>query len=163
MSEYISRPRAVIDCNVYVQAIGSERGPAAECLRLLYTNRIEVFVSRDILKEIRAVLRYPSVRMKLSELNDEQVELFVKNLSFRATRIKSVKHRFDYPRAHQDEPYLDLAAAAKAGFLVSRDKDLLSLMTSHAQIAKNFRQTCPGIQILKPEEFLQIIRSMEVR
>ena len=34
---------------------------------------------------------------------------------------------------------MDLAVAGEADFLVTRDKDLLSLMTAHTVVAKEFR------------------------
>jgi predicted nucleic acid-binding protein len=36
--------------------------------------------------------------------------------------------------------YINLAVAAGADFIISRDKDLLDLMTSHADECKEFRQ-----------------------
>ena len=149
------RPRAVFDCNVFVQAIGNADGPAGKSLALLHSNQIDLFISRAVLREIRSVLYYPSVRKKLLNLTDLRVEQFVRQLQFRAAIVHPVRHRFNYPRAHQDEPYLDLAAQVKAHYLVSRDKDLLSLMSGHSDIAKRFRQNCPGIRIVKPEEFLE--------
>jgi len=107
---------------------------------------------------LQLVLHYPSVRAKFPDLTDEISDQFIKRLNFRATFIHSVRHRFDYPRAHQDEPYLDLAAHVKAHYLVSRDKDLLSLMESHTVFAKQFRQSCPGIRVVKPEDFLEYVQ-----
>lgn len=45
-----------------------------------------------------------------------------------------------YDRDPKDRPYMDLAVAAEANYLITRDKDLLSLMTSHTVAAKEFRQ-----------------------
>ncbi len=56
------------------------------------------------------------------------------------------------PRDPKDEPYLDLAIAAKAHYLVSRDLDLLDLMHD-----ASFRQSQPGLVILDPAAFLQEI------
>ena len=153
------KPGVVFDCNVLVQGLANESGPAAEALRLLDRNLIDVFVSRAVLKELRAVLRYPRVRQSLSDLDDRQIEAFVTRLAFRATIVRRVRNVFDYPRARQDEPYVDLAAAASADYLVSRDKDLLSLATDHTSVAKQFRQRFPKLRVLDPVQFLAAVRT----
>ena len=47
---------------------------------------------------------------------------------------------FAYPRDPKDEPYVNLAVAAAADYVVTRDKDLLDLMTGHTDEAKAFRR-----------------------
>jgi predicted nucleic acid-binding protein len=65
-----------------------------------------------------------------------------------------VPHVFDYPRATQDEPYIDLAAVARADYLISRDRDLLSLATDRSLIGKQFRQRYPRLHVVDPVAFL---------
>jgi putative PIN family toxin of toxin-antitoxin system len=120
-----SRPRVVFDCNVLLQAALSEEGPAAECLRQLDANRITVYLSRATAQELRSVLRYPAIREKNPDLTDEHAAAFVDRLLFKAVLVRRVRHVLDYPRAKQDEAYIDLAATVRAEYLVSRDKDLL--------------------------------------
>jgi predicted nucleic acid-binding protein len=69
-----------------------------------------------------------------------------------------VPHVLDVPRDPDDEPYLDLAAAVEADYLVTRDQDLLSLNTDHSIEAKQFRQRLPKLSILDPVEFLTEIQ-----
>lgn len=152
------RPRVVFDCNVLVQAVSNANGPSGRCLQFLEQGVVEAFVSRATLKELRAVLAYPRVREKLRGLDDQRIEAFVQRLAFRATLIRDVPHIFDYPRAHQDEAYIDLAAAAGATHLVSRDHDLLDLATDHSLVAKEFRQRFPRLSILTPVAFLSVVR-----
>lgn len=151
------RPRVVFDCNVLVQAISNDAGPSGRALCLLEMNLIDVYVSRPVLKELQAVLNYPSVRQKLIGLNDENSKSFVMHLAFRSTLLRKVPHVFDYPRAKQDEPYIDLAAAADADYLVSRDKDLLALATDHSRIGKQFRQRFPRVHVLNPVAFIHAV------
>jgi putative PIN family toxin of toxin-antitoxin system len=108
MTHAVDRPRVVLDCNVLVQAISNKAGPSGQVLSYLQQNLIEVFVSRAVLKEIRAVLYYPTVRQKLPGLDEARIDRFVQQLAFRATLFRRVRHVFDYPRAKQDEPYIDL-------------------------------------------------------
>jgi putative PIN family toxin of toxin-antitoxin system len=151
------RPRVVFDCNVLVQAISNEAGPSGQALALLQRNFIEVYVSRAVLKELRNVLQYPTVRQKLPGLNNERIDFFLRQLAFRSTFVRRVPHVFDYPRARQDEPYIDLAAAAKANYLISRDMDLLSLATDRSILGKQFRQRFPRLRVLNPVAFLSIV------
>ncbi|HEY2585963.1 MAG TPA: putative toxin-antitoxin system toxin component, PIN family [Tepidisphaeraceae bacterium] len=151
-----ARPRIVFDCNVLVQAASNANGPSGRCLELIEHSVVEVYVSRATLKELRAVLAYPSVREKLPGLDDQRIEAFVQRFAFRATLIRDVPHVFDYPRARQDEPYIDLAAAVEATHLVSRDRDLLDLATDHSLIGKEFRQRFPRISVLDPVAFLNV-------
>jgi putative PIN family toxin of toxin-antitoxin system len=142
---------------VLVQAVSNAAGPSGRCLQLLEQGAIALYISRAVIKELRAVLNYPSVRQKLPGLNDALVESFIQRLSFRATWIRHVPHVFDYPRARQDEPYIDLAAAADAEYLVSRDRDLLDLVTDHSLVGKQFRQRFPRLSVLNPVAFLDSI------
>src|SRR5258708_2502386 len=139
------RPDVVFDCNVYLQAISRVNGPAASALRLLEGNRITVYLSRPIVREFRRTIAYPEIRQKNPQLTDQVVDQFLSRLLFRATLRRNVPHVFDYPRDPADEPYIDLAAAVDADFLVTRDKDLLSLASDHSIEAKQFRQRFPSL------------------
>ena len=66
--------------------------------------------------------------------------------------------RFIYQRDEDDEPYINLAIEVGAQFLVSRDKDLLDLMTSYADDCKEFRQRFRTLKIIEP---LDLLRSIE--
>jgi hypothetical protein len=52
------------------------------------------------------------------------------------------------PRDSKDEPYLNLAAATQASFIVTRDRDLLDLMNDEA-----FRAAYPQLTIVDPGAF----------
>jgi putative PIN family toxin of toxin-antitoxin system len=147
-------PDVVFDCNIFLQAISREAGPAATALRLVETGAIALHVSRPILREVRRALAYPEIRQKNPRITDERVDAFLAQVSFRAVLHRNVPHAVDLPRDHNDEPYLDLAAAVGADYLVSRDNDLLSLMSNHSIEAKQFRQRFPSLQIVNPVAFL---------
>ena len=115
---------------------------------------VELFISKPVLRELRKILSYPELRQKNSALTDTVIDEFLAHLLFRATLIQDVPHTVDFSRDPSDEPYLDLAALANAHYLVSRDKDLLSLATNHSLEAKQFRQRFPLLHIVTPGEFL---------
>jgi len=53
------------------------------------------------------------------------------------------------------KPYLNLAVGTEAVFLVSRDNDLLDLMTDFTDEAKDSRRRYRRVNILNPVEFLE--------
>ena len=103
---------------------------------------------------LRRTLSYPEIRQKDLNVTDEVVDRFFSRVMFRGIFHREVTHRFDYPRDPFDEPYIDLAAAVQADYLVTRDKDLLSLATEHSIEAKQFRQRFPFLRIVNPVNFL---------
>ena len=149
-----SRPDVVFDCNIYLQAISRNHGPAARALALVDKNEITLYLSKAILRELRRTLEYPEIREKNPHITDELIEDFLGHLAFRGVLVRNVAHVFDYPRDPDDEPYVDLAAAVHADYLVTRDNDLLCLATDHSIEAKQFRQQFPFIRITEPVGFL---------
>jgi predicted nucleic acid-binding protein len=70
----------------------------------------------------------------------------------------------NYPgcrRDIDDEPYLKLAIEAEANYLVSRDKDLLDLMTGYDNECKEFRQRFRSLAVIEPIEFLTAVRKYQ--
>ena len=61
-------PRAVFDCMVLLQAAARATGPAAACLRAVRAGRLELFLSPDILSEVRDVLTRPKTLRKFPAL-----------------------------------------------------------------------------------------------
>jgi predicted nucleic acid-binding protein len=53
--------------------------------------------------------------------------------------VPVVTSQFHFERDPDDEAYLNLAIEAEADFLISGDNDLLDLMISHSDEAKDFR------------------------
>jgi PIN domain len=51
--------RAVFDCVILLQAAARRTGPAAECLQAVRDGRLKLFLSPDILAEVRDVLGRP--------------------------------------------------------------------------------------------------------
>jgi putative PIN family toxin of toxin-antitoxin system len=153
-----SRARVVFDCNILLQALAFPEGPAGRCLLLVEQGMVELFVSSATLDELKTVLAYEEVRTISPNLTALNIAAFLKRLEFRATRVRRVRHVIEHPRDPADEPYLDLAVAASADYLISRDKDLLSLMTSHTIASKEFRQRAHPLKILDPVEFLKIMK-----
>lgn len=153
-------PRAVFDSNVFLQAAGRPNGPAGRCFALAEAGAVELIASGDTRAEAADVLDRPVIRRKFKTLTDVRVAAFLATLDRVATRIDPVPAVVTLARDPKDEKYLNLAAAAGAGFVVSRDYDLLDLldlMTGTDADAVAFRAAHPTISILDPIAFLQAV------
>jgi putative PIN family toxin of toxin-antitoxin system len=151
--------RAVFDCMTFLQATARPNGPAAECMRLVDGGAIALFVSDDILHEVEDVLSRPMVRRKNPLLTDQAVRRLLDRLEQTATRMESVAESISYPRDPKDEPYLNLAIAASAKYLVTRDKDLLDLMAENPE-GSRFQAQFPDLKILDPVAFLREVTKL---
>lgn len=151
------KPRVVFDCNVLLQAAAREKSVAAKCLNLAESGLVQICVSREVLAEAEDVLNRPEIRAHFPDLSDEIVGAFLKRLEKLSVLVRPVPKKFSYPRDADDEPYINLAVAAGADFIVSRDRDLLDLMTGHADECKEFRQRFRPLRVMEPAEFLRLV------
>jgi uncharacterized protein len=154
-------PRVVLDCNILLQAVAREKGVAAKCLNLAESGLIQLFVSRELLTEVEDVLNRPEIRAHFPDLSDEIVGAFLIRLQKLSIHIRLVPKKFSYSRDEDDEPYINLAVAANADFIVSRDRDLLDLMTGHTGECKEFRQRFRSLQVVNPVELLKFVEESE--
>ena len=143
-------PRAVFDCMVFLQGAGRPAGPAAACLQLLDEEKVVLCVSAEILAEVRDVLTRPKTLRQFPGLSPECVEAFVRHLELKGALFANAPQAVRLQRDPKDEPYLNLAIAAGAKYLVSRDNDLLDLMKDD-----DFRACYPDLLILEPFAFLR--------
>jgi putative PIN family toxin of toxin-antitoxin system len=112
--------------------------------------RLELFVGSEILAEVRDVLNRPKTRRKFPALTPESVDVFLLDLVSHATTLSTVPKVFSLARDPKDEPYINLAAAVEARYLVSRDNDLLDLMGD-----PTFRQQFPELTVIEPVALLR--------
>ncbi len=152
---------AVFDCNIFLQAASREKNVAAECLRFVEKGLVRLYLSKDVLTEVEDVLNRPEIRNHFQTLTDEIVEAFLLRLNKISQIIRSVPNEFSYSRDPDDEVYINLAVCAEAEYIVSRDKDLLDLMTAYTIEAKEFRQRFRPLQVIEPLEFLKMMRKLE--
>jgi putative PIN family toxin of toxin-antitoxin system len=84
MSKDDPRPRVVFDCMIFLQATASESGPAAALLRLVERDVLSLFVSREILDELRDVLSRPKIQKNNPDITIERVDALITRVSERA-------------------------------------------------------------------------------
>ncbi len=158
----MSKPRAVFACNVFLQAVAQPNSQAAACLNLAENKLARLFVSEWTLAELEQVLKRPKIRTHFVTLTDETVSLFLKRIQETGRIIRSIPRKFVFARDPDDEPYINLAIAAEADYIVTRDKDLLDLMTGHNDECKEFRQRFRPLKIVGPGEFLHALLPTEM-
>jgi putative PIN family toxin of toxin-antitoxin system len=122
-------PRVVLDTNLVLSALVFANGRLASLRHAWQGSRCVPLVSKVTTAELIRVLAYP--KFKLSD--EEQQELLADYLPWCATvRIPTPPPATPACRDPFDQPFLQLALAGKADFLVTGDNDLLSL---HNQFA----------------------------
>lgn len=111
--------RAVLDCMIFVQAAGNPHGPAMACFDKLAEMGGQLCVSDAVLLEIGDVLTRAELRKRVPSLTPERVGKFLDDVKTKALVVENVPRVFSLPRDPKDEPYINLAIAAKADFLVT--------------------------------------------
>jgi putative PIN family toxin of toxin-antitoxin system len=151
------RRRVVFDCNTLLQALGSPKGPAGECVQLALSGEVDLFLSPVVIAELRDVASRPKVVRKLS-LTPERLGEFVEAIELAATLVEGFSEPFVYSRDPDDAHYVNLALAVDAKLIVTRDADLLDLMDSSREEGRDFLARFPALRILVPPAFLNEVR-----
>jgi predicted nucleic acid-binding protein len=103
---------------------------------------------------MRDVLTRPNVIAKL-RLRPDRIQTFIEAVVGAATVLNRVPETFAYERDPDDAHYVNLALAAGARLIVSRDHDLLDLMDPASAEGAKFRSDFPSLRIVDPVAFLQ--------
>jgi predicted nucleic acid-binding protein len=85
----------------------------------------------------------------------ERTETLIENLLKVAVVSQTIPERFTYARDPDDGHYVNLALATGSNLIISRDKDLLSLMDPTRPEGKDFQVRFPALRILDPVTFLR--------
>ena len=120
----MSVPRVVLDTNVVLSALLFARGRLAR-VRLAWQQAIfRPLVSKATAAELMRALTYPKFKLTV----EDQRELLADYLPYCTTIVMPAKPPRTPPcRDAFDVPFLQLAVVGKADYLVTGDKDLLSL------------------------------------
>lgn len=135
-------PRVVLDTNSVLSALVFAQGRLA-ALRLAWQQeRCRPLASRKTAAELIRVLAYPKFRLTA----DEQQELLADYLPYcTVVTLPAKPPKTPACRDPHDIPFLQLAIAGKADYLVSGDQDLLDLSKAGR---------CP---IVTPAQFLEVL------
>jgi putative PIN family toxin of toxin-antitoxin system len=143
------RLRVVLDTNVYVSATILSRGTPFSILDAWRRREFVLVTSESIIEEIERVLRYPRIRDRYT-VTEQDVARLVASLRSDALVVSGAVKISGISRDSTDDKFLACAVEAQADCIVTGDPDLLVLGRYH------------GVDILKPHEFLQRLRSWRV-
>lgn len=149
--------RVVFDCVVYAQAIINPDGPAGACLEFARNGALSLCISDYLLGEIREL---PGKLKPRLQITPEKVEQFILDLVSFSRMVQSVPEVYILDRDPDDSHYINLALAADAKLITSRDRDLLDLMDPSQSAGREFALHFPQLQILTPEQLLTRVRSL---
>jgi putative PIN family toxin of toxin-antitoxin system len=152
---------AVFDTNIFIQSLLNPHSIAAKCLEKVRYGKLKLFVSKDTLAEVRDVILRPNILVRLPDADAAQIEAFIEDVSNISTLIHSVPETFKFSRDPKDEIIINLAVVSEAKYIVSRDKDLLDLMSGFTDECKEFRQRFRFLKVVEPLEFLRIVEEKE--
>ena len=131
--------KIVLDTNVYISAAILGR-VCEEIIQTCRFSNLEVFISKDIIDEIRDKLSH-----KFLWKND-QVNVFIESI-MEFCQIVKVNEKITYIKDDpDDDKVLECAVSADCDFIISGDKHLLKL--------KSYKT----IRILNPADFLLMLR-----
>lgn len=144
---------AVFDTNTLLQGILSENGPAGQCVKLVDDGRIQLYFSWETFEELQDVISRPVLRRKFPVLSSNRAEIIIHSAAENSIFVSDPPKLFSLDRDRNDEKFVDLALAAKAEYIVTRDKDLLDLTTD-----REFCEQYPDLKIITPVGLLEILR-----
>jgi putative PIN family toxin of toxin-antitoxin system len=131
----------VLDTNVIVSGILRPYSKAASILRLVATGAITLAYDLRIFSEYRDVLNRPKF-----SLAKENIDAFLNQIEQDGVLVSVMPLKFRLPDP-EDEPFLEVALAAKAVALVTGNK-------------RHFpKKQYEGTRILSPAEFLEMFES----
>lgn len=120
----IRTPRVVLDTSVVLSALVFTHGRAAALREAWCSGRCEPLVSKATAAELVRVLSYPKFKLSV----EAQGELLADYLPWcRIVAIPAKAPKTPACRDPFDLPFLQLAIAGKASFLVTGDQDLLAI------------------------------------
>lgn len=137
--------KAVFDSTVLVSAFLTKGGISRNLLHQAQAGGFSICVSEEILTEIGRVLEYPRIR-KRYRYADEAATEYVALLRIVSQVVTDLPKIKSIVRDPNDDMIIACASKAGADYIVTRDKDLLTL------------GSYKGIQIVSPEGFVRLLK-----
>jgi hypothetical protein len=136
--------RAVVDTNVFVSGLMGRVSPPRQIVDSWRGGLFVLVTSRYLVRELTAVLTYPKIVTRIHLKQSEMDAILA--LVFSALDAESEGLTLPgVTRDPKDDAVVACAVAGRADYIVSGDKDLLSL------------ETYEGIEIVTPRQFLDIL------
>ncbi|MBE2199012.1 MAG: putative toxin-antitoxin system toxin component, PIN family [Anaerolinea sp.] len=137
--------KVVLDANVYVSALLTQRGNAHQILTYWQDKKFDLLVSPEIIAELSRVLRYPHL-VRIHKKSDAEIRRFISLMQKYATLVEPTE-KIAVSTDETDNRYLECAVDGQADYLVTGDKKHLLLIGAYQ-----------GIRIIAPAVFLALIQ-----
>jgi len=151
--------RAVFDTNVLLQAMARPAGPAGACVDAVRAGHVTLFISVALIAELADVASRPSIRATL-HLTDGVTSRFLEEIQLLGSLIDPVPAVFDHVADPKDSMVVNLAVAATAHVITSRDRHLLSLRDATTKAGAEFLSRFASIDVLTPIQLLERVRTV---
>jgi putative PIN family toxin of toxin-antitoxin system len=149
--------KVVFDCNIFAQALMNPVGPAGACVQAALNGQITLFIAEFVLVELRDIPNKSTpVR---AGVTSEKTENLVQLLLLRTEFIPNIPKVFVHPIDEDDSDYVNLALAADANSIVSRDRHMLNLNNPAKAWSTDFRSRFPELRIISPMQLLTDLRA----
>jgi len=138
----MKKPRIVIDTNVVVSALRSQRGASYRLLMEIGSNKFDINISVPLILEYESAVKrlIGKIKPKISDIDD-----ILDYICSVAKRWKIFYLWRPYLKDSKDDMVLELAVTAKSDFIVTYNKN-------------DFQNVKPfGLEAVTPKEFLKLI------
>lgn len=138
--------RVVLDANIYVSALISDKGNPAKIVSRWLNGEFEILLSQAIIDEILRVTTYGRIQRKYAKVRENRLE-FVELLTEQSVWVEPLQKLAVVPDDESDNRYLECAEAGGAQYIVTGDKHLLELGSYQ------------GILIITPAAFVALLET----
>jgi uncharacterized protein len=143
-------PSVVVDTTVLISAFSTPEGVAAKLLEQARAGAFRLCLSREIIEELRSRLLHRRKIRKRYQYADERVHLLCRDLESTCSLVTNLPEVRVVERDPNDDMVVACAIRARADYIVTRDKDLLSL------------GEYGGIRIVTPRQLLDLLEAPDV-
>jgi putative PIN family toxin of toxin-antitoxin system len=140
--------RAVLDTNVLVSGLVSQKGLPRQILDAWLEGRYTLVISLYMVDELAHVLTYPHIAERI-RLTREELEAILAILLSQAELTPGKLQLPGATRDPKDDPVVACAVEGRAGYIVSGDQDLLLL------------GEYKSVRVVTPRRFVEILVDRE--
>jgi uncharacterized protein len=116
--------KIILDTNVILQHLTSKEISFGKFIQqLTESGEIELYISREILDELKSALQYPKIKQRLNGQSSRFLAWYKYN-----SILVEVKTKLTISRDSDDDKFLELAKQIGADYIITGDNDLLELV-----------------------------------
>ncbi|MFO7538422.1 MAG: putative toxin-antitoxin system toxin component, PIN family [Chloroflexota bacterium] len=138
--------RVVLDANIFVSALISDKGNPAKIINRWLAGEFDLLVSRPIVDEILKVTGYERIQNKYAKVGENRLE-FVALIEENGTWAEPSETIDIVSADESDNRYIECAVTGNAHYIVSGDQHLLDIGDYQ------------GITIVTPAMFITLLDS----